>query len=216
MGVGWVRILNDKIHHQSRELQAERKQLKEEILKRTRAEERLPHEALHDPLTNLPNRHLLYDRIEHALARSKRDPDIFSALLYLGLNKFKPVNDTLGHKTGDQLLIEVAKRMKSTVRDVDTVGRMGGDEFAILLEGSSTQEKVISIIGRIQKSFTLPYEWDQHSVNIGASIGAVINIASYEQIEDIIRDADIAMYCAKTTGGGQFKIFDSGIQNPEA
>lgn len=207
MGVGWIKNLNTKIKIQSIKLQRE-------ILRRTRAEERLTHEALHDPLTNLPNRRLLYNRIEHALAWNKRNPGNMSTLLYLDLNKFKSINDTLGHKAGDRLLIEVANRMKSTIRDVDTVGRMGGDEFAILLEASSSPENVITIIERIQKSFTRPFKWDEHSVTIGASIGAVINITSYAKIEDIIRDADIAMYCAKSSGGNQFKIFENGMQTP--
>jgi len=102
--------------------------------------------------------------------------------------------------------------MSATVRDMDTIGPMGVDEFAILLEASSTPENAITIIRRIQKSFILPYEWDDYSVTIGASTGVIINIASYERIEDIIQDADIAMYCAKTAGDSQFKIFESGMR----
>lgn len=118
-GIGWVRDLNIQVHKQADVLQAE-------IVRRTRAEEKLTHETLHDPLTGLPNRRLFFNRLEHAYALSKRNSDNLCAVLYLDLNKFKNINDSLGHEAGDHLLKQVAGRLKSSIRDIDTVARMGG------------------------------------------------------------------------------------------
>ena len=211
-GIGWVRDLNVQVHKQAEELQAERTLLQEEIVRRTRAEEKLTHEALHDPLTELPNRRLFFNRLEHAYAWSKRNPDNLCAVLYLDLNKFKNINDSLGHEAGDHLLKQVASRLKSTVRDIDTVARMGGDEFAILLEAASTSEDVTTIIQRIQASLALPYDLQGREIVSGASIGVVMSIAAYQQMDDILRDADTAMYHAKASGGNQFKVFDVSIK----
>ena len=207
-GIGWVRDLNVQVHKQTEELQAERKLLQEEIVRRTRAEEKLTHEALHDPLTELPNRRLFFNRLEHAYAWSKRNPDNLCAVLYLDLNKFKNINDSLGHEAGDHLLKQVAGRLKSSIRDIDTVARMGGDEFTILLEAASTEKDVKTIVQRIQESLVLPYELQGYTVESGASIGVVMSIAGYDQLDDILRDADTAMYKAKTNGGNQYRVFD--------
>jgi diguanylate cyclase (GGDEF)-like protein len=210
-GVGWVRDLNVRVHKQADELQAERKLLQEEIARRTRAEEKLTHEALHDPLTSLPNRRLFLNRLEHAHAWSKRNPDNLCSVLYLDLDKFKTINDSLGHNTGDQLLMQVAGRLKASVRDIDTVARMGGDEFAILLEATSSPEDVKKIIQRIQMVLALPYELQGNAMLIGASIGVVMSISAYKQIDDFLGDADAAMYHAKASGDNQFKVFEVGM-----
>ena len=212
IGVAWLRALVEQVNKQADELLAERKLLQEEIVRRTRAEERLVHDALHDPLTNLPNRRLFLDRLEHAVEWSKRNPDNLCAVLYLDLNRFKTINDNLGHDAGDQFLIEVASRLKSSVRAVDTVARMGGDEFAILLEAASTPEDVIAIIQRIQAHLALPYEWIGNPIVSGASIGVVMSLTTYERIDGILRDADIAMYRAKSSGGSEFRVFDVGMR----
>jgi diguanylate cyclase (GGDEF)-like protein len=211
-GIGYVKTLNQQVRQQAEALTAERASLQEEIVRRTRAEERLTHEALHDPLTSLPNRRLFFNRLEHAHAWSKRNPDNLCAVLYLDLNLFKTINDSLGHEAGDQLLIQVASRLRSSIRDVDTVARMGGDEFAILLEAASTTEDVKTIIQRIQMSLGSPYEWRGNSIVSGASIGGVMNIAPYEQIDAILRDADAAMYRAKASGDNQFVVFETGMR----
>ncbi len=211
VGIGWMRDLrglNDRIRKQTVELETERKLLQEEIVRRTHAEEKLAHEALHDPLTDLPNRRLFFNRLEHAYAWSKRSPDNLCAVLYLDLNKFKTINDGMGHEVGDHLLKQVASRLKSTVRDIDTVARMGGDEFAILLEAASTSEDVTTIIQRIQASLALPYDLQGREIVSGASIGVVSSLAAYQHLDDILRDADTAMYHAKASGSNQFKVFD--------
>ena len=212
-GIGYVKTLNQQVRQQAEALKTERALLQAEIIRRTSAEEQLTHEALHDPLTSLPNRRLFFNRLEHALAWSKRNPDNLCAVLYLDLNGFKTINDnSLGHDAGDQLLIQVASRLKSSIRDIDTVARMGGDEFAILLEAASTPEDVKTIIQRIQKSLGMPYEWRGHSIVSGASIGAVMKIAPYEQIDAILQDADTAMYRAKVGGDNQFVVFEIGMR----
>lgn len=215
VAIGWMREikgLNERIRKQAVELETEHKLLQEEIVRRTHAEEKLVHEALHDPLTDLPNRRLFFNRLEHAYAWSKRNPDNLCAVLYLDLNKFKTINDSMGHEAGDHLLKQVASRLKSMVRDIDTVSRMGGDEFAILLEAASTSEDLTTIIQRIQASLALPYDLQGREIVSGASIGVVMSIAAYEQMDDILRDADTAMYHAKASGGNQFKVFDVSIK----
>jgi diguanylate cyclase (GGDEF)-like protein len=210
--IGWIKGLLDRLKKQAGELQEERTLLQEEVKRRIKAEELLIHETLHDPLTNLPNRKLFFNRLEHAVARSQRNSDSLCAVLYLDLDRFKSINDSLGHDAGDQLLIQVADRMKSSLRAIDTVARMGGDEFAILLEAASTPEEVITAVQRIQANLALPYEWKGKSIGSGASIGVVMNLTAYEQIDDIIRDADIAMYRAKGDGGNKFRVFEDGMR----
>lgn len=210
VGIGWMRDLrglNNRIRNQTVELDAERKLLQEEIVRRTQAEEKLVRETLHDPLTDLPNRRLFFNRLEHAFAWSQRNPDNHCAVLYLDLNKFKTINDSMGHEVGDHLLKQVASRLQSTVRDIDTVARMGGDEFAILLEASSSSEDVTTIIQRIQASLALPYDLQGREIVSEASIGVVMSITAYQRLDDILRDADTAMYHAKASGGNQFKVF---------
>ncbi len=215
IGIGWMRdlsSLNDRIQKQAIELESERKLLQEEIIRRTQAEEKLVYETLHDPLTDLPNRRLFFNRLEHSYTWSKRNPDNLCAVLYLDINKFKTINDNMGHEVGDHMLKLVACRLKSTVREMDTVARMGGDEFAILLGAASTEEDIISIIQRIQAQLALPYDLLGREVVSGTSIGVVMSIAVYQQLDDILRDADTAMYHAKASGGNQFKVFDIAMK----
>ena len=211
-GVGWVRDLNYRVHKQANALRAERKLLQEEIARRVSLEEKLAYEALHDPLTGLPNRRLFFERLEHAYPWSKRNPDNICAVLYLDLNKFKTINDTLGHEVGDLLLKQVADRLKSSVRDIDTVARMGGDEFAILLEAASTQENVEIILHRIRANLARLYELSGKVIISEASIGVIMSIAEYEQLDEILRDADTAMYQAKASGGNQYKVLNAEMQ----
>lgn len=213
-GIGWIKDLNQRVKQQAEALQAERTLLQEEIGRRVRAEERLTHEAFHDPLTNLPNRRFFLNRLEQALAWNKRNPDDLCAVLYLDLDRFKLINDSLGHDAGDQFLIDVASRLKSSVRSNDTVARMGGDEFVILLEAAATPATANAIVNRIQERLTGPYEAGGNALGSGASIGVVMNVTTYDRIDDILRDADMAMYLAKAGGGNCFKIFDVAMRAP--
>ena len=211
VGIGWMmdlKTLNNRIHLQTIELQAEHKLLQEEIELRKRLEEKLAHEALHDPLTDLPNRRLFLSRLDHAYEMNKRNFDYHCAVLYLDVDKFKTINDDMGHEAGDQILKQVAARLKSCVRESDTVARMGGDEFAVLIESLSPQEDYLTIVERLRRDLALPYELKGVAIESGVSVGVATNIAAYEHVEEILRDADTAMYRAKANGGNQYSLID--------
>ncbi|HET8577923.1 MAG TPA: EAL domain-containing protein [Methylomirabilota bacterium] len=161
--------------------------------------------ALKDPLTGLPNRALFMDRLAHALARTERRADHL-AVLFLDLDRFKVINDSLGHSAGDRLLVEVSRRLQGCVRPEDTVARLGGDEFGILLEGGAEADGVAE---RITSALKGAYLFDRREVFVTASIGIVLNPSPRSQPEDILRNADRAMYHAKTQGKAQFAVFDA-------
>ncbi len=186
-------------------------QLQVELTERKRAEQQLAHTALHDPLTDLPNRLLFMDRLRHVIEHARRHKGYMYAVLFLDLDRFKVVNDSLGHNIGDQLLIESARRLTACLRSEDTVARFGGDEFVILLEDIQDASDAIQIAERIQNDLALPYDLGNHKVVIFVSTGIVLGEAGYEQPDDVLRDADIAMYRAKGQGLGRYKIFDSAM-----
>ena len=186
-------------------------QLQVELTERKRAEQQLAHTALHDPLTDLPNRLLFMDRLRHVIEHARRHKGYMYAVLFLDLDRFKVVNDSLGHNVGDQLLIESARRLTACLRSEDTVARFGGDEFVILLEGIQDASDAIQIAERIQNDLALPYDLGNHKVIIFVSTGIVLGEAGYEQPDDVLRDADIAMYRAKGQGLGRYEIFDSAM-----
>ena len=190
------------------ELSQANEQLQIELMERKRAEERLVYSALHDPLTNLPNRVLFMDRLQHAMERAKRHKDFQFAVLYLDLDRFKVVNDSLGHNIGDLLLIESSHRLQVCLREEDTVARLGGDEFVILLEDIQDPVDVTRIANRIQTNLASPCDLENHKVFVSVSMGIVLNTNGYERPEDILRDADIAMYRAKGQGRGRYEMFD--------
>ena len=180
-----------------------------DVTERRQAEEKLAHTALHDPLTNLPNRVLFMDRLHHAMVRAKRHTDRKFAVLFLDLDRFKVVNDSLGHKIGDLLLVECTQRMVKCLRGEDTVARLGGDEFVILLEDVQDPMDATRVADRIQHDLALPFDLEDRKVFISVSIGVVLNMSQYEKADDILRDADIAMYRAKGQGRGRYEMFDS-------
>lgn len=170
--------------------------------------ERLRYNAFHDALTGLPNRGLFMDRLEHALEQDKRYQNSLFAVLFLDLDRFKVVNDSLGHILGDQLLIAIARRLEACLRPTDTIARLGGDEFTILLEGLSDISDTIRIAERIQAELTLPFNLGGQEVFTTASIGIALSATGYSQAEDLLRDADIAMYRAKVFGA-RYEIFNT-------
>ena len=181
-----------------------------DITRRKMYEERLVHDAFHDTLTRLPNRALFIDRLDHALRRAKRSPkDVFSSVLFLDLDRFKVINDSLGHMLGDELLVEVARRIRASLRPGDTVARLGGDEFAILLEDLDGVDHVTAATQRIHAEIRRPVRISGREVYTSASIGIVHGIAEYDQPEALLRDADVAMYRAKHAGRAQHVVFDS-------
>ena len=179
-----------------------------DITQRKLAEEQLLHDAFHDALTGLPNRALFMDRLGHAVERVKRHEDSLFAVLFIDLDRFKVVNDSLGHMSGDQLLIRVVQRLKHCLRAGDTVARLGGDEFTILLEDIKDISEATAIAQRIQAALTSPFSLSGHEVFITASIGIVLSTTGYERLEDILRDADTAMYRAKAQGKACHQVFD--------
>jgi diguanylate cyclase (GGDEF)-like protein len=183
-------------------------QLQTELTERKHAEEQMVYSATHDSLTDLPNRVLFLDRLHHRMERAKRHKDYMYAVLFLDLDRFKVVNDSLGHNVGDQLLIEAASRLTDCLRNEDTVARLGGDEFVILLEDIQNATEVTRVAKRIQHDLSLPYDLEGHKVFVFVSMGIVLTVDSYERAEDILRDADIAMYRAKGKGLGGYEIFE--------
>jgi len=183
----------------------------EDISERVAAERQLVHNALHDALTTLPNRALFADRVTNALQRAKRNPDRTFAVLFVDLDRFKTVNDSLGHPMGDHLLVEAARRIQSCLRGEDTLARFGGDEFAILLEEVRDVIGVSRVTEQIQHALAVPIVLRGHTVVVSASIGIVLAGRGYSAPENVLRDADIAMYRAKGAGVGRHAVFDRAM-----
>ncbi|GAU09215.1 sensor domain-containing protein [Desulfoplanes formicivorans] len=181
-----------------------------DITERKKAELMLRHQAFHDPLTNLPNRFLLMDRLEHAIRRAKRGNNHF-AVLFMDMDRFKLINDSLGHIIGDRLLTHMAAKVRSCLREEDTLARFGGDEFVILAEDLRDPPQPVRIAQRILQGLQTPVEVNGNTIHISTSIGIVLGSSRYMRAEQIIRDADTAMYRAKAMGKGCYAIFDEDM-----
>jgi diguanylate cyclase (GGDEF)-like protein/PAS domain S-box-containing protein len=184
-----------------------------DITDRKRAEERLLHDALHDELTSLPNRALFMDRLWQAMERTRREPDRLTAVLFLDVDQFKIVNDSLGHLVGDELLVQIARSLSTVLRPMDTIARIGGDEFAILLEGGHGIDDAVNVANRIHERLAAPINLGGHEVVITASIGIAVHTPDYEKPEDLLRDADTAMYRAKGSGRACHVVFNRGMHH---
>jgi len=183
----------------------------QDITDRKRAEARLVHDAFHDGLTGLPNRALFIDHLKLAVARRRRKEYALFSVLFLDLDRFKVVNDSLGHLVGDQLLIAVASKLQTCLRPGDTIARLGGDEFTILLEDIKSNSEAVFVAERIQRELTQPLALEGRTVFASASIGIAPSTTGYERPEDILRDADTAMYYAKSLGGSCHHVFDKSM-----
>lgn len=179
-----------------------------DITDRLRAEKQLLYDALHDSLTGLPNRVLLMEHVEQSLKRMQRHQNYLFAILFIDLDRFKVVNDSLGHLVGDRLLIAIARSLKAIVRSTDTVARLGGDEFIILLDQIKDINDAIRIAERISNELRSPFHLEGREVFTTASIGIALSSTDYHQGSDLLRDADIAMYRAKEKGKARYEIFE--------
>lgn len=182
-----------------------------DITERKQMERQLLHDALHDSLTGLPNRTLFTDRLEHELIRAKNQSDYLFAVLFLDLDRFKIVNDSVGHLIGDKLLVEIARRLETCVNPTDTVARLGGDEFTILLENIPNPGIATQIAEKIYQALTLPFNIEGYEIFTTTSIGIALSSQGYEQPEAILRDADLTMYTAKEQGKARYEVFDSSM-----
>jgi PAS domain S-box-containing protein len=198
-----------------------------DITERKRAEEMLVHNAFHDGLTNLPNRALFMDRLQHALTLSKRQSNYKFAVLLIDVDEFKIINDSLGHTAGDELLIQIGQRLKRSVRRADTVSRpreepgrptnddtlarLGGDEFTILLDDIRDPIEAVRVAERVQAELTTPFVVNKQEIVISASIGIASSASPHTQAEDLVRDADIAMYRAKRAGKARCEVSDPAM-----
>ncbi len=183
-----------------------------DIGERKQTEAKLQHDAMHDMLTGLPNRALFLDRLSLAFCRRSRHRDQSCGVLFLDLDRFKEINDTLGHAAGDVLLVTVAERLRASLRPQDSASRLGGDEFAVLVENILEAGDLNVVANRILREMERPFEIFGHQVQSGASIGVAMAGPDHMTPEMLIRDADFAMYRAKQEGGGRIEIFDKRLE----
>ncbi|HQW82540.1 MAG TPA: EAL domain-containing protein [Pseudomonadota bacterium] len=203
--------LERRVDERTRELADTNRELRDQIKVRQQIELRLKHEALHDALTGLPNRALLLDRLGHAQARFRRDPAHLFAVMFLDLDRFKIINDSVGHLVGDELLKEVSLRISGTLRADDTVARLGGDEFAVLIADVEDPENVIAAARRLIGVLQEPVRVASKELFTSASIGIALADARYTRAEELLRDADVAMYRAKAAGRQRVELFDERL-----
>ena len=184
-----------------------------DITARKHMENQLIHDAFHDALTGLPNRSLFMDRLQQAIIRSKQVPQSQFAVLFLDLDRFKVVNDSLGHLVGDQLLVAIAQRLQSYVQAGDTVARLGGDEFTILLDSITTVHDATRVAEDVHQALGVPFNLNGYEVFINTSIGIALSSADHNHPEDLLRDADTALYRAKEQGKACYAVFDTAMYN---
>jgi diguanylate cyclase (GGDEF)-like protein/PAS domain S-box-containing protein len=182
-----------------------------DVTERKRTEEQLRYQALHDLLTDLPNRRLFVDRLQQALRRTRRRPERQVAVLFMDLNNFKVINDSVGHETGDKLLVAVAERLRGLLRPEDTLARFGGDEFIVLIEDIEDTADAVRVAERIVEGLRKPFVVNGQEFFVAASIGIALSGASTKDPEELLRNADLAMYRAKEKGPLGYEVFDESM-----
>ena len=204
--------LEKRIVERTTALEESNQRLTVELEQRRRAEKLLSHDVLHDPLTGVANRSLALARIEQLAARCRRDPKASFGVLYVGLDGFKSINDNFGHNAGDSLLCEVSARLKRSVREVDLVCRVRGDEFALVIDGMGSTEEGEEVADRVADALCVPVTFGQGTVIPAASIGILVGTPDYREPGQVLRDAEIAMGRAKSTGKNQRAVFTEGMR----
>ena|SRR5438067_2776586 len=186
-----------------------------DITEQRQQQERMLHDALHDPLTKLPNRSLFHDLVKRSFARSRRREGYRFAVLFVDLDRFKAVNDGLGHQIGDELLIQMCQRLQTCLREGDTLARHGGDELTILLDDVKTPKDAAVVADRIHQVTSEAFEIGGHQIFCTVSIGIALSSAAYQKPEELLRDADTAMYRAKAQGRARSVVFDAAMRERE-
>ena len=203
--------LETRVAERTEQLVTANEELTREVAERKQVEQQLLHNAFHDGLTGLANRALFMDHLQLALGRAQRHETYRFAVLFLDLDRFKVINDSLGHMAGDQLLVEIARRLETVMRPGDTVSRLGGDEFAILLDDLRDVCEAEAVAGRLQRELAASCNLVGHEVFTTASIGIALSSADYHRPEDLLRDADTAMYRAKKLGKARYEVFEQSM-----
>jgi len=211
--IKYNRQLSEKVQERTAELNKSNESLKRQIEQRKEVELKLIHDAHHDALTNLPNRVMFNSRLELAIASKQRYSEHNFALLFIDLDRFKNINDTLGHHAGDEFLVEAAKRIDACKRSHDLLARLGGDEFVVLVDKFHTLSDVEAVAQRIVDSIGSVFIIEEKEVFSGASIGVAEITSNYVLADDVLRDADAAMYQAKNLGRNRYIIFDISMRN---
>lgn len=204
--------LEERVKARTEELNEANASLRKQIDERKEMELKLIHDAHHDALTDLPNRAMFTNRLELALANKQRHPENMFAVLFIDLDRFKVINDTLGHHAGDEFLVEVARRISLCIRGHDLLARLGGDEFVVLLDNFADNGDVEEVAARVINAVSEPFMLEGKEMYSGASIGIAHLEAYYRAADEILRDADAAMYQAKTLGRGRFVLFDKSMR----
>lgn len=200
--------LEARVKQRTHQLEIANQALQQEVYERQQLQAELLKMALHDVLTGLPNRALFMERLEQALKQTKQEAAKQFAVLFLDCDRFKVVNDSLGHLVGDELLVAIARRLEQCLSSNHTLARLGGDEFAVLLKEMVNLESATQVAEQILAALAQPFQLTRHEVFINASIGITLYQPEYEQPEHLLRDADTAMYRAKALGRGQYQVFD--------
>lgn len=203
--------LEQRVEERTHALKNANEELHAQIGVRQKIESTLKHQAMHDSLTGLPNRASLLDRLARALQRYREDLDQQFAVLFMDLDRFKVVNDSVGHPVGDQLLIEAGRRISRCIREQDSVARLGGDEFTILVESIQSIDEARHIAERVLTALVDPIRIGDKELYTSVSIGIAMSARHYESAEELLRDADVAMYRAKSRGRQRYEIFDQGL-----
>ena len=208
-----LHLLNQQLETLNNDLEqkvAERTfQLQTEVIQRRKAQDKLMHMAMHDPLTDLANRTYLLEKLKTCVNRVRQSPDQKFVLLFLGCDRFKLVNDSLGHLAGDELLVAISSRLQGLLPKHTLLARSGGDEFTVILENIDCSQEAISIVERLQQEFTKPTVCGQRKIFINFSVGIVLGTEDYASPEQLLRDADIAMHQAKKQGIAKYKVFNA-------